>query len=208
MTTILGISCFYHDAAAAIVRDGEIIAAAQEERFTRKKHERPNHAIHFCLEEAFVETERDRCGGVLRQPGALLRSRDQESAQRRPARRSAVAEGGAVVPRDQARSDAARCRSRHPPPHLPRGLGVLPVPLRGGGDPTIDGVGEWATTSIAHGDGERLRTLAEIHYPHSIGLLYSAFTYFCGFKVNSGEYKLMGLAPYGRPIYADAIRSI
>src|SRR5438046_3051779 len=126
MTAILGISAFYHDSAAALVVDGRIAAAAQEERFSRVKHDPtfPSRAIDYCLHAAIV---------------------------------------------------------------------------------TLDGVGEWSTATLGQGEGNRIRLIDHIAFPHSLGLLYSAFTYYCGFKVNSGEYKLMGLAPYGRPVYKNLI---
>jgi carbamoyltransferase len=216
VTTLLGISCFYHDAAAAIVRDGEIVAAAQEERFTRKKHDPrfPENAIHYCLEEAFIEP--DELDAVVfydnpvlsfdRVLKSLLSVAPRGEAQWLKAAPSFLGIKLFVerYVRRALRHDVPVLFTRH---HLSHAASAFyPSPFEEAAVLTIDGVGEWATTSIAHGDGEKLHTLAEIHYPHSLGLLYSAFTYFCGFKVNSGEYKLMGLAPYGRPIHADAIR--
>ena len=215
-TTVLGISCFYHDAAAAIVRDGEIVAAAQEERFSRKKHDPrfPVHAINYCLEEAFLEPE-ELDAVVFYDNPALSFDRMMKSL-------LAVAPAGEDVWVRAAQSflgmklDVAshiRRMLKAPVPvfvtrhHLSHAASAFyPSPFEDAAILTVDGVGEWATTSIARGDGARIDVLQEIHFPHSLGLLYSAFTYFCGFKVNSGEYKLMGLAPYGEPRYADRIR--
>jgi carbamoyltransferase len=213
---VLGISCFYHDAAAALVRDGEIIAAAQEERFTRRKHDPrfPVNAINYCLEEAFIEAEEldavvfydDPLLSFDRVLKSLLTVAPRGQNQWLKAAPSFL--GIKLFAERHVRKALGRevpvLVTRH---HLSHAASAFyPSPFDEAAILTVDGVGEWATTSIAHGEGERVRTLREIHYPHSLGLLYSAFTYFCGFKVNSGEYKLMGLAPYGRPRYADRIR--
>ena len=215
---VLGISGFYHDAAAAIVRDGEIVAAAQEERFSRKKHDPrfPRHAINYCLEEAFVEPERARRRGLLRQPApdASIAWSRASWRSRRGAR--AVDQGGGVVPRRQARSstryvrdsaEVGRAGAVHRAPPVARGIGLLPVAVRGGGDPH-------ASTASASGPPrasarrrrrDRARSRRSTIRTRS-GCSTARSPYFCGFKVNSGEYKLMGLAPYGRPRYADRIR--
>lgn len=215
-TSILGISCFYHDAAAALVRDGEIVAAAQEERFSRKKHDPrfPLHAINYCLEEAFIEPEELTAVVFYDNPvlsfdrviKSLLTVAPRGEEQWVKAAPSFLGIKLFVARHVQQalKVDVPVLCTRH---HLSHAASAFyPSPFEEAAILTLDGVGEWATTSINHGQGSAIRTLAEIHYPHSLGLLYSAFTYFCGFKVNSGEYKLMGLAPYGQPVYADRIR--
>jgi carbamoyltransferase len=215
-TTVLGISAFYHDSAAAIVSDGEIVAAAQEERFSRRKHDPrfPVRAIDYCLGEAFVEPS--ELDAVVFYDHPLL------SLERIVASLVAVAPGGEEPWHQAARSTLAiklrvADRIRR---HLGEGVDLLftehhaahaasafyPSPFDRAAILTIDGVGEWATTTIGVGEGDRIDLLEQIEYPHSLGLLYSAITYFCGFKVNSGEYKLMGLAPYGEPRYAQVMR--
>ncbi|WP_422002467.1 carbamoyltransferase [Reyranella sp.] len=212
---ILGISGLYHDSAAAIVRGGEIVAAAQEERFTRRKHDRrfPANAVNYCLGEAFVEPSDlelvayydnpwltfDR---VLRNFAAVApRGREPFGA----AMRSVVGEKfnvGALI--EQALG--TRRPVAYVDHHLSHAASAFyPSPFESAAVLTIDGVGEHATLTMGHGRGERLELLREIRYPHSLGLLYSAITQYCGFKVNSGEYKLMGLAPYGEPRFADLI---
>ena len=214
--TVLGISAFYHDAAAALVRDGQIIAAAQEERFTRVRHDPrfPAHAINYCLEEAFIRpAELDAVvfydNPVLtleRVLASLLAAGSRGAEQWRTAGRSML--GIKLLVSDHIRRslnvDVPVLFTRH---HLSHAASAFyPSPFERAAILTMDGVGEWATTSIARGDGTAIDILKEIHYPHSLGLLYSAVTYFCGFRVNSGEYKLMGLAPYGTPRYADRVR--
>ena len=213
---VLGISCFYHDSAAAIVQDGEIVAAAQEERFTRKKHDPrfPLRAINYCLEEAFIEA--DELDAVVfydspalsfdRVVKSLLSVAPRSLDQWMKAGPSFLGIKLFVTRyvRRALKHDVPVLFTRH---HLSHAASAYyPSPFAEAAILTLDGVGEWATTSLARGTDNRIETLEEIHYPHSLGLLYSAFTYFCGFKVNSGEYKLMGLAPYGRPVYADRIR--
>ncbi len=217
MTAILGISAWYHDAAAALVVDGRIVAAAQEERFTRKKHDPsfPTHAIQYCLDEAGLGPEQLDFVGFYDKP-LLKFERLLETYL-------------AVAPRGfrsflTAMPDWLR-EKLHLRRAIGRGLGggyrrrvvfaehheshaasaFFPSPFDEAAILTLDGVGEWATASFGVGRGNRIRLLAELRFPHSLGLLYSAFTYFCGFKVNSGEYKLMGLAPYGEPRYAELI---
>ena len=216
MATILGISAFYHDSAAALVRDGEIIAAAQEERFSRKKHDPrfPRHAVNYCLEEAFIEP-RELDAVVFYDNSLWTMDRVVKSL-------LSVAPRGAEQWHSAARSvlgvkvfiaDYVRTALKHDVPvyftehHLSHAASAFyPSPFEKAAILTMDGVGEWATTTIGRGDGTKIEILKEIRYPHSLGLLYSAITYFCGFKVNSGEYKLMGLAPYGRPCYVDQIK--
>jgi carbamoyltransferase len=214
--TVLGVSCFYHDSAAAIVRDGEVVAAAQEERFSRKKHDPrfPRKAINYCLEEAFIEP--DELAAIVFYDNPLLSfdrvmkslltvsPRGEEQWVKASSSFLGVKLFVDRYIRGMLKTQTPILYARH---HLSHAASAFyPSPFPYAAILTIDGVGEWATTSIAVGQAERVRTLKEIHYPHSLGLLYSAFTYFCGFKVNSGEYKLMGLAPYGVPRYAARIR--
>ncbi|MDQ6830551.1 MAG: carbamoyltransferase [Gemmatimonadota bacterium] len=211
-TTVLGISALYHDSAAAIVRDGEIIAAAQEERFTRKKNDArfPLNAINYCLEEAFIEARDLTAVAYYDQPlltlDRAMRSllavapRGEEQWLRAGASLLGQKLGIAASIRETLGADVRVLCTEHHASHAASAF--YPSPFERAATLTLDGVGEWATTTIGRGDGDTLEILAEIDYPHSLGLLYSAVTYFCGFKVNSGEYKLMGLAPYGDPIYA------
>jgi carbamoyltransferase len=214
--TVLGLSAYYHDSAAALVRDGEIIAAAQEERFSRKKNDSsfPRRAIDYCLGEAFIDpSELD--GVVFYDNSMLTLDRAIKSA-------VAVAPGGrdqfmastrallgpkAWLARDveMALGETPRLLGTHH--HMAHAASsFFPSPFKEAAILTIDGVGEWATCTLGVGKGAEIELLQELRYPHSLGLLYSAFTYHCGFKVNSGEYKLMGLAPYGEPRYAKLIR--
>ena len=216
--TVLGISAFYHDSAAALVRDGEIIAAAQEERFSRKKHDPrfPKHAINYCLEEAFIEAA-DLDAIVFY---------DNPIASFDRVLRNALTVGAAARGQFDKAASAMLGHKIWLNEHVKRALGSLgragtvlvaehhmthaasafyPSPFDSAAILTMDGVGEWATTSLGVGRDNRIDILSEIEYPHSLGLLYSAVTYYCGFKVNSGEYKLMGLAPYGEPKYAQLI---
>lgn len=213
---ILGISAFYHDSAAAIVRGGEIIAAAQEERFSRKKHDPrfPKNAINYCLGEAFIEP--DELDAIVfydhplmtldRVLKSIISAAPESENQWVKASRSILGNKIFVQQfiRDAIKSDAKIYFTEHHASHAASAF--FPSPFEHAAILTFDGVGEWATTTLGTGAGSRLELLKEIGYPHSLGLLYSAFTYFCGFKVNSGEYKLMGLAPYGQPVYADRIR--
>ena len=217
MTAILGISAFYHDSAAALVIDGEIVGAAQEERFTRKKHDPgfPARAVAYCLEEAnlrpdqldyvaFYDKPLTKFGRLLETYLAFAPSGLQsfsmalpvwlkEKLHMRGTIRGGIG-GGQKVPivfMDHHESHAASA--------------FFPSPYEEAAILTLDGVGEWSTTTYGTGAGNRIELTHQLRFPHSLGLLYSAFTYYCGFKVNSGEYKLMGLAPYGKPIYQDAI---
>lgn len=214
--TVLGISAYYHDSAAALVRDGEIIAAAQEERFSRKKHDAsfPARAIDYCLGEAFIDPS--ELDAVVFYDNPLL-TLDR-----------VVKSVVAVAPKGGDQLAAALSSLLGPKAWLardleavlgmvPRLLGThhhmahaasayFPSPFDQAAILSIDGVGEWATCTLGAGHGTGLELINELRYPHSLGMLYSAFTYHCGFKVNSGEYKLMGLAPYGEPRYAKLIR--
>jgi carbamoyltransferase len=220
---ILGISAFYHDAAAALVDGGRIVAAAQEERFSRKKHDArfPRHAAAYCLREAGVSLDQvDRVAfydkpflkferlletylafaprGFRSFRMAIPLWLREKLFQKRLLRTELERLGGA--PFD---ADARLLFAEHHQSHAASAF--FASPFERAAVLTMDGVGEWATTSVALGDGQSLRTIKEIHFPHSLGLLYSALTYYTGFKVNSGEYKVMGLAPYGEPRYAQVI---
>jgi carbamoyltransferase len=215
-TTILGISAYYHDSAAALVRDGEIVAAAQEERFTRKKHDAgfPKHAVAYCLAEAGIRTNQLDYVGFYDKP-LLKFERLLESY-------FGVAPRGLqsfitampvwmkdkLFTRDMLRKalegyEGQILFAEHHESHAASAF--YPSPFAEAAVLTMDGVGEWATSSYGIGRGKDLELFAELRYPHSLGMLYSAFTYYTGFKVNSGEYKVMGLAPYGIPKYVDLI---
>ena len=216
---ILGISAFYHDSAAALLRDGQIVAAAQEERFTRKKHDHsfPRHAAAYCVKEAGISF--DQLDMVAFYDKPLLKfDRLLETYLAHAPRGFKVFMMGLPlwlkqklhIPRELDRGLAGHYRgryvfTRHHESHAASAF--YPSPFDEAAVLTLDGVGEWATGSIAHGRGNRIEPLQEMRFPHSLGLLYSAFTYFAGFRVNSGEYKLMGLAPYGEPIYKGRILS-
>ncbi|MCL5742550.1 MAG: hypothetical protein M1541_01290, partial [Acidobacteria bacterium] len=219
---ILGISAFYHDSAAALTHDGEIVAAAQEERFTRRKHDPgfPHNAIAYCLSEGGVQP--DQLDYVVFYDKPFLKF------ERLLETYLAFAPSGyrsfqAAIPlwireklfqRRLLRSELSQHlrnfdwtkRLLFTEHHLSHAASAFfPSPFHEAAVLTMDGVGEWATTSVAYGKGNTLAIHKEIHFPHSLGLLYSAFTYYTGFKVNSGEYKLMGLAPYGEPKFAQCI---
>ena len=217
MAAILGISAFYHDAAAALVVDGEIVAAAQEERFTRRKHDPafPVHAVRYCLDEAGVGAEALDYVGFYDKPLLKFdRLLDTYLSYAPHGFRSFLRFVPAWVrqklhlPREIARRcpgyDRQIVFTEHHESHAASAF--FPSPFREAAILTLDGVGEWATTTYGVGRGNRIELTHEIRFPHSLGLLYSAFTYFTGFRVNSGEYKLMGLAPYGEPKYVDRIR--
>jgi carbamoyltransferase len=213
---VLGVSAFYHDSAAAVLKDGAIVAAAQEERFTRKKHDPgfPRGAINYCLEEAEIDGSDLSAIAFYDDPALtadrILRSSIAFAPESEPFFTKAVRSFFGVKPyfreliEEMLNCDVPIYFARHHYSHAASAF--FPSPYEEAAVLCVDGVGEWATTSLGCGRGSDLEILKEIRYPHSLGLLYSAFTYFCGFKVNSGEYKLMGLAPYGKPIYADKIR--
>jgi len=222
MTVVLGISCFYHDSAAAIVRDGRIVAAAQEERFSRKKHDSdfPNHAIHYCVREAGIEWPDIDLVAYYEKPflkfDRLLETYIAFAPKGFASFRMAIPlwlkeklfQKQLLAELLQAENDSIDWTPKlrfteHHESHAASAF--YPSPFGEAAILTMDGVGEWATTSTATGSGSELTLLDEIRFPHSIGLLYSAFTYYTGFKVNSGEYKVMGLAPYGKPKYAQSI---
>lgn len=218
MPTILGLSAYYHDSAAALVRDGEILAAAQEERFTRIKHDSafPARAVQSCMEQAGLGPG-DIDYVVFYEKPLLKFDRLMETwVSYAPAglRSFMVSlpkwlKARLHLPREIKKALAGQYRRRiaftsHHESHA--ACAFFPSPFDEAAILTLDGVGEWDTASIGTGRGNRIELQQTLHFPHSLGLLYSAFTYFCGFKVVSGEYKLMGLAPYGVPRYADLIR--
>jgi carbamoyltransferase len=212
---ILGISAFYHDSAACLVNDGEVVAAAQEERFTRKKHDFsfPKHAIDFCLKKAgitageldvvsfydkpFLKFERILETYLAYAPHGIASFLQalplwiKQKLWMKDYIQTELGFKGKIIFPEHHESHAASA--------------FFPSPFQEAAFLTMDGVGEWTTTSYGVGKDHKIDVLAEIKFPHSLGLLYSAFTYYTGFKVNSGEYKVMGLAPYGKPVYRDLI---
>lgn len=212
---ILGISCFYHDSAAAIIVDGKLVAAAQEERFTRVKHDKsfPLNAINYCLEEEKISIHDVtrvvyydfESWTIERTLWNALNIADDSGEFLESAKLSLYKKLNlAKIIRQRTGYDGEIHKCQH---HVSHAAGTYyPSPFDDAAILVIDGVGEWACTTIARGKGTEIEILKQQHYPHSVGLLYSAFTYYTGFKVNSGEYKLMGLAPYGEPIYADKIK--
>ncbi len=217
MTAILGISGFYHDSAAALVVDGEIVAAAQEERFTRKKHDDrfPQHAIDYCLAEAGLDPSQLDHVGFYEKPflkfDRLLQTYLAFAPSGFPSfvramplwLRQKLHLGRELRRGLHGAYDGRFVFTEHHESHAASAF--FPSPFDEAAILTLDGVGEWATASLGTGRGNRIELHAEQRFPHSLGMLYSAFTYFSGFKVNSGEYKLMGLAPYGEPLYAERI---
>ncbi len=219
---ILGVSAFYHDSAAALIEDGRIVAAAQEERFTRKKHDArfPQHAIEFCLADAGIGLGEVDFVAFYDKPFLKFERLLETYVAFAPRGFASFRMAIPVWLREKLfQKDLLRKRFRkfdsgfdwqnkllfaeHHQSHAASAF--FPSPFNDAVVLTMDGVGEWATTSVALGSGNRLEVIKEIHFPHSLGLLYSAFTYYTGFKVNSGEYKVMGLAPYGEPKYAALI---
>jgi carbamoyltransferase len=218
LTTILGISAFYHDSAAALVVDGEIVAAAQEERFTRKKHDPafPTSAIAYCLQQA-GKTARDVDYVVFyEKPFRKFERLIETYLAFAPAGFPSFRMAMPVWIKEKIRlpnvireglgeaSKAPIVFTDHHESHAASAF--FPSPYDEAAILTLDGVGEWSTTTMGVGRGNKIELTKHLQFPHSLGLLYSAFTYYCGFKVNSGEYKLMGLAPYGRPVYAERIK--
>ncbi len=220
---VLGISAYYHDSAAALLRDGKIVAAAQEERFTRKKHDAgfPHQAIRACLQagatapaeidfvafydKPFLKFERLLETYLAFAPRGFASFREALPVWVKDKlfqKHQLIKELKTLAP--EVDWQRKLLFSEH---HLSHAASAFyPSPFPRAAVLTMDGVGEWTTTSLALGEGRRLKVQKEIHFPHSLGLLYSAFTYYTGFKVNSGEYKVMGLAPYGEPRFVDAIR--
>ncbi len=217
MTAILGISAFYHDSAAALVIDGEIIAAAQEERFTRKKHDHnfPENAIAYCLQEAGIAPDQLDYVAFYDKPLTKFERLLETYLSYAPAGFRSFAMAMPLWLKDKlhmprlirkglkAPTKAKLVFMDHHESHAASAF--FPCPWDEAAIITMDGVGEWSTAAYGYGEGNKIHLTHHIQFPHSLGLLYSAFTYYCGFKVNSGEYKLMGLAPYGKPDYADAI---
>ncbi len=212
---ILGISAFYHDSAACLIRDGEIVAAAQEERFTRKKHDYsfPQHAIDFCLKKGGVKASELDCVAFYDKPFLKFERILETYLAYAP---HGIASFLQALPlwikqklwmKDYIQTELGfKGKIIFPEHHESHAASAFfPSPFQEAAFLTMDGVGEWATTSYGVGKGNKIDILAEIKFPHSLGLLYSAFTYYTGFKVNSGEYKVMGLAPYGKPVYKDLI---
>ncbi|WP_436736415.1 carbamoyltransferase family protein [Streptomyces sp. BBFR102] len=219
---VLGISAYYHDSAAALVADGTPLAAAQEERFSRRRHDPgfPARAVAYCLRECGLHPDELAAVAFYEDPALKFRRvlatwlataphgfpvfrrafgpwvrRKRRALDDVRAQLGALSNGGPLPPVVAHRHHASHAASA-----------FFPSPFPSAAVLCVDGVGEWATTTLWHGRGTELVPLAELRFPHSLGMLYSAFTYFCGFKVDSGEYKLMGLAPYGRPRYARLIR--
>ena len=223
MTSILGISAFYHDSAAAIIKDGEIIAAAQEERFTRKKHDSnyPFNSIEYVLKESklnlseinhivFFEKPFLKFERLLESYFAFAPKGFKSFSMSMPIwlrqklfQKKYLFEKLKQHDKNFNNIDNIKFSEHH---YSHAASAFYPSPFEEAIVLTLDGVGEWATTTVAIGKGNNLKMIKEIHFPHSLGLLYSAFTYYCGFKVNSGEYKVMGLAPYGEPKYANIIQ--
>jgi len=212
---ILGLSAFYHDSAACLVRDGEIVAAAQEERFTRKKHDAsfPKHAATYCLGEGGLNVNELEYVAFYEKPFLKFDRILHSYLAYAPAGLRSFLMAIPLWIRERIwmkevirRELSCDCKIFFPEHHESHAASAFfPSPFSEAAFLTIDGVGEWATTSYGVGRGNQIQVLAELRFPHSLGLLYSAFTYFTGFRVNSGEYKLMGLAPYGQPKYVDLI---
>ena len=225
---ILGISAFYHDSAACLILNGEIIAAAQEERFTRLKHDKsfPKNAINYCLEEAKIKFNEISYIGFYDKPflkfERILETYLSEAPKGFKSFSKAIplwikeklflkktlldnfCNYYEINKKNKYIIESKLLFSEHHISHASSAF--YPSPFISSAILTMDGVGEWVTTSIGYGENNKIKFLKEIYFPHSLGLLYSAFTYFAGFKVNSGEYKLMGLAPYGEPIYKKIIK--
>jgi len=233
VTSILGISAFYHDSAACLVIDGEIIAAAQEERFTRIKHDHnfPVYAARYCLREAGLGAEQLDYVAFYDKPllkfdrlletyldyapagfSSFLKAMPlwmKEKLWMPDLIRTELAKAGGIDDPRRAKKAGKKFAWKllfgdHHESHAASAF--YPSPFEEAAILTVDGVGEWATSSIGIGRGHEITLLKELRFPDSLGLLYSAFTYYTGFKVNSGEYKVMGLAPYGEPKYVQPIK--
>jgi len=221
---ILGVSAHYHDSAACLIHNGKILAAAQEERFSRKKHDAsfPHQAIKYCIEQVkitstdidyvvFYEKPFLKFERLLETYFAFVPKGIRSFALAMPLwikdklfQKSTIVNELSLLLGNEIDWHERLLFSEH---HLSHAASAFyPSPFKKAAVLTLDGVGEWTTTSLAIGNGKNLKVIKEIHFPHSLGLLYSAFTYYTGFKVNSGEYKVMGLAPYGMPIYAQLIK--
>ncbi len=223
---ILGISAYYHDSAACLIQGGKILAAAQEERFTRNKHDKsfPKNSIDFCLKEAKINFSNISYIGFYDKPFLKFERILETYLSEAPRGFKSFSK---AIPiwikeklflkktiidnfykfykiKNKSTIESKLLFSEH---HISHSASAFyPSPFNSSAILTMDGVGEWVTTSIGYGENNKINFLKEIYFPHSLGLLYSAFTYFAGFKVNSGEYKLMGLAPYGNPIYKELIK--
>jgi len=223
-TWILGISGYYHDSAACLIKDGKIVAAAQEERFTRKKHDPrfPAHAIGYCLREGNISLKDLSYVAFYEKPFVKFERLIETYLSFAPRGITSFWQAMPVwlkeklFSKDLLKKELLGIMGQGAKSELPPLLfsehheshaasAFYPSPFRDAAILCMDAVGEWATTSAWEGHGHRLIPLCEIPFPHSLGLLYSAFTYYTGFKVNSGEYKVMGLAPYGEPKYVKAI---
>jgi carbamoyltransferase len=218
MTAILGLSAFYHDSAAALVVDGHIVAAAQEERFSRIKHDAafPTRAMAYCLKEARLNPNQLDYIAFYDKPLAKFERLLETYLTHAPIGFRSFRLAMPLWLKDKlhmrrtirralgAPSQVRLIFTDHHESHAASAF--FPSPFDQAAIVTLDGVGEWSTATLGIGEGNRVRLLDQIAFPHSLGLLYSAFTYYCGFKVNSGEYKLMGLAPYGKPVFEQAIR--
>src|SRR6266542_6857123 len=218
---LLGVSAFYHDSAAALVEDGRIVAAAQEERFTRKKFDErfPHHAIRYCLDAAGVTLAEVDHVVFYDKPFLKFERLIETYLAYAPRGFASYIKAlpiwlgeklfqsslltGELKRFDPHFDDSKLLFTEHHHSHAASAF--YPSPFEEALIVTMDGVGEWCTTTAAIGKGNHIDIVKEIHFPHSLGLLYSAFTYYTGFRVNSGEYKLMGLAPYGKPKYVQAI---
>ena len=217
MTSILGISAYYHDSAAALVVDGEIIAAAQEERFSRKKHDAgfPEQAIQFCLQQADMDASELDLVGFYEKPLVKFERLLETYLSVAPRGFRSFVEfipswlkTKLQLPKEIRKGLDGKYKKRiifteHHQSHA--ASAYFPSPFDEAAILTIDGTGEWTTASVGIGKGNEIEILKEMKFPHSLGMLYSAFTHYCGFRVNSGEYKLMGLAPYGKPQFVDLI---
>lgn len=214
---ILGISAFFHDSAAALLKDGEIVAAAQEERFSRNKHDSafPGRAIQYCLSEAGITADQLDYVGFYEKPLLKFERLLETYIAFVPRGYQSFVEAlpqwlgkKLRLPKEMDKGLGLKKAKRYvfPEHHESHAASAFfPSPYEEAAIITMDGVGEWATSTIGHGKGNKITITDEIRFPHSLGLLYSAFTYYCGFEVNSGEYKLMGLAPYGEPKHVDLI---
>lgn len=216
MVNILGISAYYHDSAACLVQDGKLVAAVQEERFTRKKHDAnfPTNAVLNCLQQGNIEAKDLDYICFYDKPFIKFERILQTYMDTAPFGFPSFVKAiplwikqklwiPGLIEKELGVKDIPILFTEHHESHATSAF--FPSPYNKAAILTLDGVGEWATSSIALGEGNRVELLKEIHFPHSLGLLYSAFTYYTGFKVNSGEYKVMGLAPYGEPKYKDVI---
>lgn len=221
---ILGISAYYHDSAACLIRDGDIVAAAQEERFTRKKHDDrfPINAVQYCMKEAGIEPDELEAVVFYEKPFMKFERLLETYLAFAPRGFRSFSTAMPIWIKDKLFQKSVltnqlrelfgddvdwRSKLLFSEHHLSHAASAFyPSPFEKAAVLTLDAVGEWTTTSLALGDGKDLKVHKEIHFPHSLGLLYSAFTYYTGFRVNSGEYKVMGLAPYGEPKYVDLIK--